>query len=260
MNSSDKNAGSLREINIKHSEENQDTDMLPKQSVRSRQGNIVEWDQNEELWNEWKREVESELSVQSTKETPVSAPLAREVKKEIPKFEPEKEKSENILKNKVSGRDDWAVDLAIKERSLDKEGTVDYGTVLHKQEMLKIKTKEFMSKLQEMFRMKVELFNQSRRDPSHHIHIYKVSKSDEDFMLYRNSVKLVVSGREVGKIVFAFNQFLGQVFHNQQQPIVELNAQWGVFDQLMWSYKGEKVDTENIVRYFLTQFAQQSYK
>jgi hypothetical protein len=70
---------------------------------------------------------------------------------------------------------------------------------------------------------------------------------------------LVWQGSEVFR-VFAFNQFLGQVFNSNQNSILELQAATGSLNQIYWTHKGEKVLIEDIVRYFLSEFISQSFK
>lgn len=154
----------------------------------------------------------------------------------------------------------WSADLAHNERRMERTGTVDYTNQFQKQEVLRSRTREFTSLLQKHFREQVEVFNDARHSPAHQIHVYKVSKSEEDFMLYRNGVKLVVSGSRAGRVIFAFNQYLGQIYAPTQSPVLEIEAAWGPFDQLFWSYKGERVQIMDLVRYFLTEFVRQSFR
>jgi hypothetical protein len=79
-------------------------------------------------------------------------------------------------------------------------------------------------------------------------------------MLFRNGVKLVVSGQRAGRIVFAFNQYLGQIFAPNQNPSLEIEAVWGAFDQLHWTHRGERLSIDDLVRYFITEFSRQSFR
>jgi hypothetical protein len=154
----------------------------------------------------------------------------------------------------------WSSELAHQERQMERTGTVDYTNQYQKHEILRTRTREFTAALQRLFRENVELFNESRRSGAHQIHVYRVNKTEEDFMLYRNGVKLIVSGSRAGRLCFAFNQYMGQIFAPTQTPIVEVEAVWGPFDQLVWNYKGERVQPVDIVRYFLTEFVRQSFR
>jgi hypothetical protein len=160
-----------------------------------------------------------------------------------------------------SGLLSWPAELALEERKMERLGVVDFSNTFKKQDLLKRQTREFMKKLRESLQREIEVFNSVRQSQSHFIHLYRVSNTEEDFMLFRNGVKLVVSGERSGHVVLAFNQYLGQIFTpSQQQPNFELDATWGAFDQVNWNYRGERVSISDIVRYFLGEFARQSYK
>lgn len=157
--------------------------------------------------------------------------------------------------------DSWAVELALAERRMERSGEVEFANQFHKQELLKKKTLEFTRRLADSFRRQLELFNEARFSAAHAVHMYRVSNTETDFMLYRNGVKLVVSGAKAGKVVFAFNQYMGQIFTSAQStPTVEIEAHWGAFDQLQWVYKGDRVQLDDLVQYFLSEFARQSFK
>ncbi|NDF15744.1 hypothetical protein EB061_10555, partial [bacterium] len=122
------------------------------------------------------------------------------------------------------------------------------------------KTLEFTGKLQSAFRRHVELFNDARYSQGHTVHMYRVSNTETDFMLYRNGVKMIVSGAKAGRVIIAFNQYMGQIFAGSHSGTVEIEATWGPFDQLLWTFKGERVQTDEVVQYFLTEFVRQSFK
>ncbi len=236
----------MREINL--------PDNSPgRQEVKSRQStSLAEWGEKTDFWNEWESEFKDSASATnvhsnsttleiSSKEIETRSAVAHEEDPEL-HLEP------------------WASQLAFHERRLEKEGTVDYGLPFKRQEMLGEKTKEFGRLLQATFRKQIELFNQSRKSPAHSIHIYKISRSDEDFLIYRNGIKLIISSQRAGRITLSFNQYLAPNSRSESLGHVELEAVWGPFDQLYWSYKGERVQLMDIVRYFLSELAFQSFR
>ena len=252
---------------------------------------------SEDMWSSWEQETHAtpagstpapERKLASSREVARSAPLARAsaptsssvplraptVARAAPsapvpassEFAPEEEFSAGAA-NAGQARTDvptgalpWSSELAHQERQMERTGTVDYTNQYQKHEILRARTREFTAALQRLFRENVELFNESRRSGAHQIHVYRVNKTEEDFMLYRNGVKLIVSGSRAGRLCFAFNQYMGQIFAPTQTPIVEVEAAWGPFDQLVWNYKGERVQPADIVRYFLTEFVRQSFR
>ena len=125
---------------------------------------------------------------------------------------------------------------------MEREGVVDFSNTYRKQELLKLNTVEYAKLLQAQFRREIELFNEARRSASSSIQLYRVSKTEADFMLFRNGVKLVISATQAGRIHFAFNQYMGQVHAPAHSPQIEIEAQWGTLDQLVWIYRGEILD------------------
>ncbi|HVJ65381.1 MAG TPA: hypothetical protein VM901_09010, partial [Bdellovibrionota bacterium] len=156
--------------------------------------------------------------------------------------------------------DSFSVSLALEERRMEREGVVDFSNTYRKQELLKLSTIEYAKLLQAQFRRELELFNEARRSAASSIQLYRVSKTEADFMLFRNGVKLIISAAQAGRIHFAFNQYMGQVHAPAHSPQMEIEAQWGSLDQLVWIYRGEKIEAKDLVRYFMTEFVKQSYR
>jgi hypothetical protein len=238
----------MRELNL--------PDNLPgRQEVKSRQStSLAEWGEKTDFWNEWESEFKdhSQDPLKDKKNSLNNSSLST---------------SSSEVNSTVSHEEDpelhlepWASQLAFHERRLEKEGTVDYGLPFKRQEMLGEKTKEFGRLLQSTFRKQIEMFNQSRKSPAHAIHIYRISRSDEDFLIYRNGIKLIISSQRAGRITLSFNQYLAPNSQSESLGHVELEAVWGPFDQLYWSYKGERVQLMDIVRYFLSELAFQSFR
>ncbi len=239
---------------------------VPKQTVVSRNvsSSVNEWTDSDEdflnsqsgigsnsesLWGDWKQELEQTTQPKIQNRAPA-----------IQQPQPEENSGYQPLKAEEFAEPSWAAELALAERKAEREGYVDFTNSYQKQEILKSRTLEFLSSLQKAFREQVEIFNLNRKSPAHAIQIYKVSKTASDFMLFRNGVKLVVSGQRSGRVLFAFNQYLGQIFSPAQNPSIEIEAEWGPFDQLFWSYKNERVQISDIVRYFMLEFVNQSFK
>ncbi|MNL18962.1 hypothetical protein D3C87_1401350 [compost metagenome] len=91
-------------------------------------------------------------------------------------------------------------------------------------------------------------------------------------MLFRNGFKMIFSLKAPGQIAVRFN-FIGtnyipapgsiesstQVASNvMDEHVVE--AKWGAFGELMWTYQGLPVKLEFMVRHYLTLFIKESSK
>lgn len=261
-----------------------------KQQVVSRQATVKEWTYSqspmavENLWAEWSEEAKApqqrtgqihpssgEIHLgQTPAQTAMQQPReqtrqqSREQSRQVSSPRPFKETlvpvKEGVLATESFHQLPWPARLALDERNMEKEGQVDFSSSYQKQEILRIRTREFAQTLQEAFRQNIEIFNESRKCPSHVIHVYKVSNAEGDFMLFRNGVKLVVSAQQSGRVIFAFNQFMGQIYAPTHNPVIEVEAAWGPFEQLFWSYRNERVQVSDLVRYFVTEFVKQSYR
>ncbi len=245
--SSNKEAGQLRDYRNDQAFSSK-AKAAPRQETMLRASTLSEWSHN------------SPISVFDEEE---SEPI-QEISKKLPELrQPTPQKITPAFEGiavSTKAQSSWASQLALQERQMERQGTVDVHPGLNKQELLKSKTRDFLIEIQNDFRVNVELFNETRQSPAHHIHIYKVSQTPDDFMLYRNGVKLVVSGQRAGRILLAFNQYMGHLFSSQHPPALELQAAWGVLDQLYWTYKGERIRNEDLVRYLLSEFIVQSFK
>jgi hypothetical protein len=212
----------------------------------------------ESLWGEWKNDLADE-NLPPTKKA--SAPIVeKKLHAESLPAQEDVEEFDGHARAEIARSLNWIEDLALAERQAERTGVVDFTNSYQKQDLLKARTREYTAQLSKSFREAIENFNALRKAPAHAIQFYRVSKTAEDFMIFRNGVKLVISGARAGRVLFAFNQYLGQIFAPTQSAAIEIEADWGPFDQLFWSYKGERVNVDELVRYFLTEFSRQSFK
>jgi hypothetical protein len=215
----------------------------------------------EDLWATWENDAGEEIDL-SKPVTASRAPLPKRQNPSTPEVQTPKVLEGQAVSEAslLTSDQSWASALALEERRMERNGTVDCASHFQKPEMLRARTKEFLLSLQKLFRQEIELFNEARLSPAHHIHIYKINNTEADFLLYRNRHKLMVSGARAGKILFAFNQYMGAVYSPSQGAAIEIDAVWGAFDQLHWTFKGERAHTADLVRYFVTEFVKQSFR
>lgn len=277
MGDSQKPGGQLKDFRVHRGrvidEVAQTKDAVPalgslKQSTVSRQSSVTEWssrrmDTNlEKMWQEWSDDIGGEgIDLSTPAPQPKSGFSAIQGEARGPLAAPAAEPAPSYPRAASSAEEDsFSVSLALEERRMEREGVVDFSNTYRKQELLKLNTIEYAKLLQAQFRRELELFNEARRSAASAIQLYRVSKTEADFMLFRNGVKLIVSATQAGRVHFAFNQYMGQVHAPSHSPQVEIEAQWGSLDQLVWTYRGEKIDSKDLVRYFLTEFVKQSYR
>jgi hypothetical protein len=162
----------------------------------------------------------------------------------------------------------WIKQLVEKEAEALRSGVADFlGNEDHRRVVVE-STKEYMLELKEEFAESVDLFN-SYRGGAHlpnSIKIFNISNSAGDFILFRNTLKLVVSNPAMGVINVSFvsreNAFKKSVPMTSADPVkregYDLIAQLFPFNELVWTYHGERVNTKALVRYLFTEFVRSS--
>ncbi|MEO5666622.1 MAG: hypothetical protein ABIR96_01050 [Bdellovibrionota bacterium] len=287
--SSSKTSGNLRDFRIDSrppTPKNPPHAQNAQQSIKSRASSVTEWEQesstgfdSESLWKTWEEDLNTQVAPKNATRTASAQIAVREAVAPVQTRETlrrERDASiatrpgvnaslpaqQEILEEEVQshGPMPWAAELAHTERRMERLGEVEYSTSFKKQEMLKTQTSEFMAVLRHEFARQIETFNEARQSGAQAVHLYRITNTEQDFMLFRNGVKLVVSGQRSGRVLFAFNQFLGQIYTSTQNPNFELEAQWNAFEQLVWTYRNDRVQLQDIIRFFLSEFIRQSYK
>ena len=162
----------------------------------------------------------------------------------------------------------WIENLAIEELNMEETGIVNFSEHLDPMHMLEASSIEFMEKLKERFDVYLTKFNELRAnqdDKTRTIKLFKISNTINDFMLFRNSLKLVVARRSSDVISLGFLSNSGGLFAarlNYQadatQKIHEVKAHVGPFNNIQWKFNGENVDIDSLVRHYLTEFIKHS--
>ncbi len=162
-----------------------------------------------------------------------------------------------------SGDWSWVKRLVRNEAELIRTGTGDLlGHQDHRKVVDEI-THEFMEHLKNEFVSCVDAFN-SYRGGAHlpnAVKIFNVSNTENDFILFRNNLKLVISNSALGVINFAFisrhSNFKGSPVKTQKEGY-DLIAQMFPFNELAWTFHGERINVECVVRYMFTEFIKSS--
>ena len=162
----------------------------------------------------------------------------------------------------------WIKDLVRAEQKMEESGVIDYVTGFNPVELLQSQTTDFMNKLKSEFIEASSSFNQLKGSSVGRIKIYGLSNSSSDFMLFRNGFKLVFTMKEPGMVGIRFH-YVGAAFtqppasdNGQNAPSDEdiLQARWGAFGDLMWTFQDQEIKTDFLVRYYLTRFVRESAK
>lgn len=158
----------------------------------------------------------------------------------------------------------WLKDLIRADQEMEESGVVDFTAGFNPETQVLDETTLFLNELKDSFVNYVSTFNQMKENPQSRIKIYSVSKTRADFMLFRNGFKIVFSMIEPGRVSVSLSH-VGSSFHipgktqdssRTQEDLIE--ALQGAFGKLTWSYQGQPVNVEHMVKYYLSRFIRES--
>jgi hypothetical protein len=163
----------------------------------------------------------------------------------------------------------WIRELAEAERKMEESGLVDLRAGFDAARVLQEETIDFCQDLKRSFVESASAFNQLKNSSVGTIKIYGISKTEADFMLFRNGYKLIFSVRKPGEITITFNHVATAFQSVDTNPTAQapsqvrqdlLSAQWGPYGQLKWTFQGQQIQLDFLVRYYLTNFVKESAK
>lgn len=161
----------------------------------------------------------------------------------------------------------WIESLALEEVNMEESGVIRFNDHLNTQQLLEESSLNFVNKLKDRFEFYVSLFNQHRGNKDGHrsIKVFRISNTVNDFILFRNSLKLIVARRAPDLVSIGFLSNNGGLFTarlaNESQSvhtIHEIKAHVGPFNNISWRFQGELVEVEPLVKYYLTEFVKNS--
>ncbi|MCO4753806.1 MAG: hypothetical protein KC478_04960 [Bacteriovoracaceae bacterium] len=167
--------------------------------------------------------------------------------------------------NKISTT--WIENLALDEINMEESGVIDFNEHLNPLRQLEEASIELMENLKELFEIYTAKFNEFRssKDNSRAIKMFKISNTVNDFMLYRNTLKLVVARRSEDVITIGFLSNTGGAFaarvnydDGSSRAIHEIKAHIGPFNNVAWKFKGENINLDALVKHYLTEFVKHS--
>lgn len=162
----------------------------------------------------------------------------------------------------------WIKDLVLAEQDMEERGLVDFEAGFSPDKELENETIEFLKDLKTTFIESSSAFNQLKASSVGNIKIYGISRTLADFMVFRNGFKLIFSMKRPGLIDIHFNHigsnFIpGKANEEDVPPPTEgqsLKAHWGAFGDLNWTYQGQPIKLDYLVRYYLSRFVRESAK
>ncbi|MBI3543594.1 MAG: hypothetical protein HY075_10005 [Deltaproteobacteria bacterium] len=159
---------------------------------------------------------------------------------------------------------DWVHELAKNE--LNPEAANIFNTVnqFDPKQIIEESTIEFLEKLRELFTAYTRTFNgySDSNAKFSDMKIFGITNTPADFMIFRNNVKLVFANSAHGIINATFTEHQrndlatpGNEARKQSQDII---AQIGPFLDVVWTYQGEKVNPNRLVKYYFVEFVKAS--
>lgn len=163
----------------------------------------------------------------------------------------------------------WIENLALEELSMEESGVIHLNEHLSPEILLEESSIEFMDQIRERLELYVNKFNQYRGSvgSSGHIKIFKISNTVNDFMLFRNSLRLIFARKANDLITIGFlsgrdgifsARLAGQEKTDYHQSLHEVRAQIGPFNDIEWTFKGDEVKVDSMAKHYLSEFIRNS--
>ena len=176
---------------------------------------------------------------------------------------------ENQLINKNSKHlnTDWIESLAFDEINMDEAGIVDFNEHLDPQAFIEESSIKFMNEIRDLFEVYITRFNECRGGQSSgaQLKMFKISNTVNDFMIFRNSLRLIFSRKSSDLIVISLlangkEIFAPRLDENTQNNFShhEICATIGPFNNVKWKFQGEEVNTRAMVKHYLMEFIKNS--
>jgi len=168
--------------------------------------------------------------------------------------------------DEVSEEASWLVELARGEEEIEHTGVINYDAVRSPEKVLRDSTVLYLRYLRNHITKLASVFNAHKSMAASGIKVYAIGNTEADFMVFRNSLKLIFSAQRPGTIQISFNAHTGGFFTSNavnpsgasEQIGDIINAQLGPFNEAVWTYQGRPINTKEMVKYYLTRFIQNS--
>ncbi len=161
---------------------------------------------------------------------------------------------------------DWIKELIEAEQKMEESGIVDVAPTFDHQRNLESESITLLNRLKDIFIDHSAIYNKMRGASVGGVKIYGISKTQADFMLFRNGFKLFFSMKRPGVIASQVHYYGTDVLSPQntavdsmaQEDLIE--ARLGAFDEVIWTYQEQPVNLEYLGKYYFTRFIKASAK
>jgi hypothetical protein len=159
----------------------------------------------------------------------------------------------------------WIHDLTRVEISPEAEALYQLNRSAAPEQAIEESTVDYLTDLRAYFQEYVRTFN-SFSDAGKkfsEIKIFNLTQGAADFMLYRNSVKLIVANTAHGVIQFSYDQHMNASVAAAQSDMVipqpeEILAQMKAFGTIRWTYRSDNVESDQVAKHFFSEFVRTS--
>lgn len=168
----------------------------------------------------------------------------------------------------------WIENLALEELNMDESGIVNFDDHLNPVHSLEESSVNFMNQLRDRFEFYVNRFNEYRggSQKEAQIKIFKISNTINDFMIFRNSLRLILARKATDLITIGFLSSNGELYCARSTEASrgltknldfgggphEIRAHIGPFNKITWRFDGEIVEIDPLVKYYLSEFIRNS--
>lgn len=171
----------------------------------------------------------------------------------------------------------WLEELAKAEISMEQTGKIDAFGHWDEEKILKDHSIDFLNQLRTIFQNYASHFNELRRDSRSTIKIYGISGTEADFLVFRNSVKLLVTYSKPGQLEISFHTLSGGLYTPTHRKVgstrnkippppseIEgavgdlIHIELGPFNEAYWTFQGIPIAAPALVRFYLTEFVKNS--
>jgi hypothetical protein len=156
----------------------------------------------------------------------------------------------------------WIENLADQELLINSGERVSIDICTTKDEVLTAETAAFVRELFHHFDYLIQLFNRRVNHPSLQIKLLRYGERIDGFCLVRNQMRLALSLSQSGAIQLKCDKMLASDGISGVKTSVMFSglveAEFGSFHDLEWTFLGSVVTAEQVARHHLTEFIQVS--
>ena len=151
----------------------------------------------------------------------------------------------------------WIENLALDELNMNEKGTINMQNAISPASRFEESSIELMNTLKKRTQILVDKFNDYQKEPISQIKIFKISNTINDFMLFRNSLRLVFSRKSNDRIIVGFMIYgkeISTAKASDQKNFYEVRGKMGAFNQINWYFENEAIDVNSLLKYFISEF------